>query len=86
MSFGDEEAKSIGVNVRHTRVLVIIYSTLLTASSVSLCGSISWVGLVVPHMVRLAAGPNSNVLFPASMLAGGLFLLVVDDFSRVIVP
>jgi iron complex transport system permease protein len=86
MSFGDEEAKSIGVNVRYTRVLVIICSTLLTASSVSLCGSISWVGLVVPHMVRLAAGPNNNVLFPASMLAGGLFLLIVDDFSRVIVP
>jgi iron complex transport system permease protein len=86
MSFGEEEAKSIGVNVRHTRVLVIICSTLLTASSVSLCGSISWVGLVVPHIVRLAVGPNNNVLFPASMLAGGLFLLIVDDFSRVIVP
>ncbi|MDR1020180.1 MAG: iron ABC transporter permease [Synergistaceae bacterium] len=86
MSFGDEEARSIGVNVRHTRVLVIICSTLLTASSVSLCGSISWVGLVVPHIVRLAAGPNNDALFPASMLAGGLFLLIVDDFSRVIVP
>jgi iron complex transport system permease protein len=86
MSFGDEEAKAMGVNVRYVRVLVIVCSTLLTASSVSLCGVITWVGLVVPHMVRLAAGPNNDVLFPASMLAGGLFLLVVDDFSRVVVP
>jgi iron complex transport system permease protein len=86
MSFGDEEAKALGVNVKYTRVLVILCSTLLTASSVSLCGTITWVGLVVPHMIRLAAGPNNDVLFPASMLAGGLFLLIVDDFSRVIVP
>jgi iron complex transport system permease protein len=86
MSFGDEEAKAMGVNVRYVRVLVIVCSTLLTASSVSLCGVITWVGLVVPHMVRLVAGPNNDVLFPASMLAGGLFLLVVDDFSRVVVP
>jgi iron complex transport system permease protein len=86
MAFGDEEARALGVNVRHVRVLVILSSTLLTASSVALCGTITWVGLVVPHMIRLAAGPNNNVLFPASMLAGGLFLLIVDDFSRVIVP
>jgi iron complex transport system permease protein len=86
MSFGDEEARAMGVNVRFIRVTVILCSTLLTASSVSLCGTITWVGLVAPHIIRFAAGPGSNALFPASMLSGGLFLLVADDFSRVIAP
>jgi iron complex transport system permease protein len=86
LSFGDEEAQALGINVRRTRMVVILSSTLMTASSVCLCGTITWVGLVVPHVIRLVAGPNNNLLFPASMLAGGLFLLVVDNFSRVIVP
>ncbi|MDR3332844.1 MAG: iron ABC transporter permease [Synergistaceae bacterium] len=86
LSFGDEEAKSMGVNVRVIRLIVIACSTMMTASAVCLCGTISWVGLVIPHIIRMIAGPNNDVLFPASMLAGGLFLLIVDNFSRVIVP
>jgi iron complex transport system permease protein len=86
LSFGDEEAQAMGVNVRQARLIVIVCSTMMTASSVCLCGAISWVGLVIPHIVRFLAGPNTEILFPASMLSGGLFLLIVDNFSRVIVP
>jgi iron complex transport system permease protein len=86
LSFGDEEATTMGVNVKLTRRLVIICSTMMTASAVCLCGTISWVGLVIPHIIRLIAGPNNDTLFPASMLAGGLFLIIVDNFSRAIVP
>jgi iron complex transport system permease protein len=86
LSFGDEEATAMGVNVKLTRLAVIVCSTMMTASAVCMCGTISWVGLVIPHIIRLIAGPNNDTLFPASMLAGGLFLLIVDNFSRVIVP
>jgi iron complex transport system permease protein len=86
LSFGDEEAAAMGINVRQTRFVIIVCSTILTASAVSLCGTIGWVGLIIPHIVRLVAGPNNNSLFPASMLGGALFLLIVDNFARAIVP
>jgi iron complex transport system permease protein len=86
LAFGDEEARAMGVNVKRMRFMVIVCSTLLTASAVCLCGTIAWVGLIIPHIVRLIAGPNNGVLFPASLLGGGLFMLVVDNFARAIVP
>jgi len=86
LSFGDEEAQSMGVNVRATRIAVIGCATLLTAASVCLCGTIQWVGLIIPHIIRLLVGPNNRILFPGSLIGGGLFLLIVDNFARVIVP
>jgi iron complex transport system permease protein len=86
LSFGDEEARSMGVNVKRTRTVVILASTLVTATSVSLCGTIQWVGLIVPHISRLLVGPNNRALFPTAGLLGALFMLVVDDFARVIIP
>jgi len=84
LSFGDEEAKSMGINVRRLRFTVIIIATLLTASAVSISGIIGWVGLLVPHIARMLIGPKNVVLLPASFLIGAIFLLIVDDFSRCI--
>ena len=81
LAFGEEEAKAMGVNVKFYS-LIICASTLLTASSVAFCGIIGWVGLIVPHIARSIVGANFNVLLPASMLIGALFLLVVDTIAR----
>lgn len=84
MALGDEEAASLGVNVRRTRLGVIALATLLTASSVAIAGMVGWVGLIVPHMARFLVGPDHRYLLPASMLLGGTFLLLVDDVCRSI--
>ena len=82
LTLGDDEAKSIGVDPGRTRAVVIICATLITAASVSVSGMIGWVGLVIPHMMRRLVGSDYRYLMPASILSGGLFLLLVDNFSR----
>ncbi len=84
MTFGDEEAKSLGVDTRRVRIVVIACATLLTASTVALCGVIGWVGLVIPHLCRFLVGPNYLGLLPVSMLAGSVFMLTVDDAARAL--
>lgn len=83
LSFGDEEARSMGVNTRRTRLVVILASTLLTATSVAVAGIVGWIGLVIPHLARAIVGPNYKVLLPTSMLIGGSYLLLVDNFARL---
>jgi iron complex transport system permease protein len=82
LSFGDEEARALGINTERTRLVIIIGSTLLTAASVSVSGMIGWIGLVIPHFSRMLVGPNYRVLLPASALVGSAFLLAVDDLAR----
>ncbi|MCL2140965.1 MAG: iron ABC transporter permease [Dehalococcoidia bacterium] len=82
LTIGDEEAKTLGVNTRKLRVVIIIFATLLTAISVAVAGVIGWVGLVVPHLCRRLVGNNFRYLLPASMLFGASFLLLVDNISR----
>lgn len=86
LSFGDDEAKTMGVGVRSTRAVLIVAATLLTSATVSFCGVVGWIGLIVPHMARLVVGPNYRILLPVSMLGGAVFTMVVDDVARVIVP
>lgn len=86
LSFGDDEARAMGINVGRMRILIVACATLLTAVSVCLCGSIEWVGLIMPHITRLIVGPNYRILLPASMLSGAIFMVVVDNFCRVIIP
>jgi iron complex transport system permease protein len=86
MTFGEEEARALGVNVLRVRIVVILCSTLLTAAAVSVSGMIGWVGLLVPHMSRLLVGADFKVLMPVSMLLGSLFLLVADDLVRSAFP
>ena len=78
----DEEAMSMGVNVKIYRLIFIICATLLTASSVCVGGIIGWVGLIVPNILRGLFGNNSRFLIIMSVFAGGLFLLIIDDLSR----
>lgn len=84
LSMGEAEARALGANVRLIRGIAILCSTLLTAGSVCIAGTISWVGLIIPHFARLLVGPSSRRLQPASILLGGIFMLLVDTLTRVI--
>ena len=83
LSFGDEEARAMGVNTKRTRFWVILGSTLLASASVAVAGIIGWIGLVIPHLARAVVGPNYRVLLPTSMLIGSAFLLLVDNLARM---
>lgn len=82
LTMGDDEARAMGVNAGSIRLAVIVCATLVTASAVSVSGMIEWVGLVIPHMMRRLVGSDYRRLMPASMLGGGIFLLIVDNVSR----
>ena len=82
LTMDDAEAKTMGVNTRIVRVIVIVSATLLTASSVAVSGMVGWVGLVIPHIGRRIVGSDCRILVPVSALLGGIFLLLVDDLAR----
>jgi iron complex transport system permease protein len=84
MSFGEDEARTLGVSTQRTRTFVILGATLLTASSIAVAGVIGWIGLVVPHLTRALVGPNYRTLLPTTMLTGAIFLLVVENFARLL--
>lgn len=84
LSMGEGEARALGADVRLIRGIAVLCSTLLTAGSVCVAGTISWVGLIVPHFGRMIVGPSQRKLIPASALLGGLFMLVVDTLTRII--
>ena len=82
---GDLAARSLGVPVERLRLLIYLLASLLTATAVMLAGSIGFIGLVVPHLVRLAVGNDQRLLLPASMLAGGALLVSADTLARSLV-
>jgi len=84
LSMGEDEAKALGANVKLIRGIAIVCSTLLTAGSVCIAGTISWIGLIVPHLGRMIVGPSNRRLIPASGLLGGVFMLIVDTLTRTI--
>ena len=84
LSFGDDEAQTLGINTKVLRIVVISSASLLTASVVCVTGLIGWVGLIIPHFARFVVGPNHRILLPASFLMGGVFMLLVDDLARSI--
>ncbi len=84
LAMGEEEARNLGENTGRTGSLFIVLATLLTAISVSLCGIIGWIGLIVPHIGRMLVGPDHRKLVPFSILFGGTFMLIVDDIARTI--
>jgi iron complex transport system permease protein len=86
LSMGDDEAKALGVDTDRLRIVVIICCTLLTAASVSICGIVGWVGLVIPHVTRMIVGPDHMKLLPATIAVGAFFLLLVDDVCRTAFP
>ncbi|MCL2856722.1 MAG: iron ABC transporter permease [Oscillospiraceae bacterium] len=83
LSFGEQEALSVGVNIKRLRWIAIACASLLTASAVSISGTIGWIGLVIPHFGRLLCGSDNTKLLPISALLGGAFLLVIDTIARV---
>ncbi len=78
MGAGDETAESLGVNVKRSRMFIMVVASLLVASIVSFTGTIGFIGLVAPHMVRMVIGGDNRFILPASALAGGLLLVVAD--------
>ncbi|MDR2401181.1 MAG: iron ABC transporter permease [Deferribacteraceae bacterium] len=82
LSLGDEEAMSLGVNVKLTRIVFITAATFISASTVVLAGTISWVGLVVPHMLRFLTGPDNRKLLPLAAMGGALYMLSTDLMVR----
>lgn len=82
LTLDEEEARSLGVNVRRYRLIFIAASTLLSASAVCLGGLIGWVGLMVPHMARALVGADSGRLLPACAMLGGTYLVLMDDLAR----
>jgi iron complex transport system permease protein len=86
MSFDDEEAESMGLDVKKYRIVFIVCATLLTTASVAVSGVIGWVGLIIPHISRMLVGPNYKKLMPASLIIGATFLILVDDITRCAFP
>jgi len=84
LSMGDEEAQALGIPVEWIRMLLIFVATLMSALTVVLAGMIGWVGLIIPHITRMLVGPDNKILIPASALIGAIYLIVVDDISRML--
>ena len=81
---GDEEAHSLGVDVQGLKVKVLTVSALVVAFSVAFSGMIGFVGLIIPHSIRMIVGPSNSKLLPNAALAGALFLLICDTVGRLI--
>lgn len=84
MQIGSDSAKTLGVNVEHVTMITLLLSSLLTAVVVALCGVIGFMGLIVPHIVRLMVGNNNRRVFIFSIFFGAFFLLVADTLARTI--
>jgi iron complex transport system permease protein len=81
---GDEQAQYLGLNVAQRRLLILVLGSLLTSVAVALAGLIAFVGLLVPHVTRLLFGPNHQLLVPAALLMGAIFLMLVDIVARLL--
>ncbi len=84
LALPEDEARSLGVNTRRLRAIVIAAATLATSASVAVSGIIGWVGLVVPHMARLLVGPEFSRLLPVAALFGAMFMLLIDTIARTL--
>jgi iron complex transport system permease protein len=85
-ALGDDYAQQLGLNLERTRIAIVVTASLLTAVAVCLSGIVGFVGLLIPHLVRLALGPDHTRLLPLSALSGALFLVIADTFARSIRP
>ena len=86
MSLGDDEARTLGVDVRRMRLIIVGAATLVRAATVATTGVVGWVGLIVPHICRNLLGSDFRKLGPATLLVGATFLVVVDTLARTIAP
>ena len=86
MSLGNRTASSLGVDTRRVTIILLVGASLVAAVCVSVSGIIGFVGLLVPHMMRLMCGPDNRRLMPISLLAGAVILLVADTITRAVLP
>ena len=82
LPLSEDEAKSSGINIYVLRAITIVCATMITASCVSMCGQVGWVGLLIPHMCRMKFGSNHLSLIPASISFGAVFMVIVDTVAR----
>lgn len=84
LSLSEDEARSMGINLRAMRFAIILAATAMTASCVSMCGKIGWVGLLVPHISRMICGGNNQRIVPLCISLGAVFTLCIDTLARSI--
>jgi len=82
---GEETAIDLGLEVEKFKKIILIFASLITAAAVSVCGIIGFVGLIIPHIMRILVGPNHRILLPSSCLLGAIFLVWVDTIARTII-
>ena len=82
---GEETALNLGLEVETFKKIIIILASLITAAAVSVCGIIGFIGLIIPHMMRILVGPDHRILLPSSCLVGAIFLVWVDTLARTII-
>lgn len=85
MMIGERDAFDFGVDVKRVRATVFAIASLLVGVSVAASGSVGYVGLIVPHLVRMAAGSDNRIVIPCSALAGAIFVVLADTFSRTVI-
>ncbi|UWG96927.1 iron chelate uptake ABC transporter family permease subunit [Dehalobacter sp. DCM] len=84
MVFGDSTAQHLGINLGKMQLILLIATSLATAGAVAVCGAIGFVGLIIPHVVRIFVGPDHRILLPLSFLTGGIFMIVTDTIARTL--
>ena len=83
MQLDEEQAHQLGINTERVKIVILASATLMTAAAVSFSGIIGFVGIIVPHAVRLVWGPDHRFLLPLSFLTGAIFLILADTLARV---
>jgi iron complex transport system permease protein len=84
MLLGEESAQHLGIEVENVKRILLVLSAFITAFAVSFVGTIGFVGLIIPHITRILVGPDHRILFPASALVGGIFLVWTDALARLL--
>ena len=84
LTLGDETAMQLGINAPKTKKLLLVTASLITATAVSMSGTIGFIGLVVPHLMRILFGPDHRILLPVSVLSGAIFMIVADTLARTV--
>ncbi len=85
MLLGEESAQNLGVNVEKIKIIILVICSFIISLAVSVSGIIGFVGLIIPHIVRLIVGPDHKILIPTSMLIGGIFMIFADTLARTII-
>lgn len=84
LSLSEDEARASGIHLKRMRILLVLAITMITASSVSMCGQVGWVGLLIPHCARMMTGSNNRLVIPMSISLGASFLIFIDTLSRTL--